>query len=380
MKLAVVTPVLLPYRGGMGTVALENARMAADAMIHTTLYTPYYGNIRRSAPAVEERGGCTIVRLRPLFSYGNAALLLQLFWRLKDADIIHLHYPALGLELPVIFWGLLGKKVFVTYHMDLVGRSPLFCLIFGVYNRTFLPMILRVSTTILVTSLDYAQHSSIIKKFFRTYKKKIIELPNSVDTRRFTPSKSLGAGDTPSILFIGTMDKAHYSKGVDILLHAWAGVMENKTFENGALTLVGDGDMRHHYEVLAGQLGVGGSVDFVGAVSDDALPVIIRRSTCVVLPSTHATEAFGVVLLEAGASGVPVIATNLPGVRSVIQEGETGYLVPPGDAGALTLALVHILEDLPHAQTLGCANLERVRMQYSYDIVAKQFIQTLFDT
>ncbi|MBI4252642.1 glycosyltransferase [Candidatus Uhrbacteria bacterium] len=374
--LTIISPVFPPYRSGQGSVAYENARMASQAGIETAVYTPWYQKLRTQTPHQERTDGFTIQRLRPFFSYGNAACLVQLFWKLRSAQTIHLHYPALGMELPVLFWSLLGKRLIVTYHMDLVGKGRCMQAFFRAYSALFLPLILSKAAVLFVTSSDYAEQSLLLRPFYKNLRKKIIELPNSVDTNIFSPmAPAPMIGEQPMndyILFVGALDAAHYSKGVAVLLEACARLTGSYT-----LVLIGDGDMRALYEQQAHDRGISNHVLFIGSCAHDDLPRWYAHARCLVLPSTDSTEAFGIVIIEAGASGVPSIATRIPGVRSVVQEGETGFLVAPKNAIELAEKIQFILSHPDRARSMGHAAQRRVNERYAYDAVGRIYVRAI---
>ena len=140
---------------------------------------------------------------------------------------------------------------------------------------------------------------------------------------------------TPTILFVGGMDQAHHFKGVTVLLEALllikkSGLMVQAIF-------VGDGTLRESYTERARGMGLADAVRFVGSASESELPFMYNAADLLVLPSTTKGEAFGMVLLEAMASGVPVVASDLPGVRTVAAEG--GILVEPNNPHDLAEAI-----------------------------------------
>jgi glycosyltransferase involved in cell wall biosynthesis len=128
---------------------------------------------------------------------------------------------------------------------------------------------------------------------------------------------------------------------------------------------VGDGDMAATYRRQARDLGLQGRVHFLGRIGPARLPAIYRLADVVVLPSSI-QESFGMVLAEAMACGKPVIASRLPGVRTVVADGTTGLLVPPADPAALAGALTRLLGDAPLRAEMGAAGRRRVLARYDW--------------
>ncbi len=367
MKIASIVAVYPLYGGGLGVVAREHARMLVRDF-DVTVYTPRYARVDES---LREDGGVRVAFLRPLFSYGNAAFLPQLFWKLRAFDIIHLHYPFFGGCVVTIVAALVWrKKLVITYHMDLFGKGGAFRLLFSIANH-IAPFLLGFADCILVTSFDYA-NTSAIAPLVKKKAKNVAEIPNSVDTTRFFQSIQEEAGE-PTILFVGGLDRAHYFKGVDVLLQAISRISDTAF----RLVIVGDGDLRAEYESRASQRDSAARVTFLGTLHGDELFFEYNRSTVVVLPSLDRSEAFGVVLIEAGACGKPVIASDLPGVRSVVDDGRTGFLVKLDDAGDLAEKIALLLNDPERARRMGEAHLARVRKIYSNEKVAAQLLSIM---
>jgi glycosyltransferase involved in cell wall biosynthesis len=111
--------------------------------------------------------------------------------------------------------------------------------------------------------------------------------------------------------------------------------------------------LRPSYERLAVSLGLQDRVRFVGRLNDVDVPLFYRSLDLCVFPSTSSAEAFGLVALEAQGCGIPVIASDLPGVRTVIQDGKTGLLVKPNDKRALAQAIDEILRDPDRRRLMG---------------------------
>lgn len=319
-------------------VAYHHARLLGERGHSVTVFTPQYP-VSGSEKNISEK--FTLVSVPPLLSFGNAAFLPRLAKLLEKSDSIFLHYPFFGgAEFALKARKKQSSSRLITlYHMDTRGRGwrKYF---FSLYKKIYLKKLFFLSDRIIVTSDDYAQHSDI-QGYYRGMKERFRVIPNGVDASHFAPGeknseilKKLGIRDEKIIVFVGALDRAHYFKGVDILLKS----AKNLRVPYKVL-IVGKGELKSKYEKLAFSLGISENVVFFDSVSSEALPEYYRLADVVALPSVDATEAFGMVLIEAMSCGIPVIASDLPGVRSVVENSLTGILVKPRDPRDLTDAL-----------------------------------------
>jgi len=134
--------------------------------------------------------------------------------------------------------------------------------------------------------------------------------------------------------------------------------------------------LRGKFEQLARERNIGRRVHFAGDVSDAALPRYYRAADIHVLPSTARSEAFGLVSLEAAASGIPTVTSDLPGVRTVVIDGETGIRVPPGNPQSLRQALARLIDDADLRKYLGTGARRRATAQYSWDPLIARLEET----
>ncbi len=170
-------------------------------------------------------------------------------------------------------------------------------------------------------------------------------------------SESAQSGVT-RLAFVARLD---HVKGLTILLDAVAAARQNGT--NVELTVVGDGPARSSFERHANKVGVGGSVTFAGYCSQDEVAEILGQSDVFVLPSF--AEGVPVSLMEACASGLPVIATQVGGVSELVIDGETGFIVPPGDAAALRDRIDALVNDPALRSRMGAAGRRRVQSEFA---------------
>ena len=362
MRVAHIVCVFPPYKGGMGNSAFNFAKILAEIGYDATVFTPDYGGAGGGAEEKRFR----IERIKPLVKFGNAAFLPQLFWRLKDFDIIHLHYPFYGAEAAVLLRKLIypkKTKLIIHYHMEPTAEG-LKGLVFKLYRLFITPLLTRTAGVITCASVDYVKHSGIARYYERN-KSKFREVPFGVDIDRFkiedSRFKKLDKS-LKNILFVGGLDKAHYFKGVDTLLKALPVLHVTCCM----LHIVGDGDLRSEYERTAERLGIADKVNFVGMAADDDLPKHYRQCDVFVLPSINRGEAFGMVLLEAMACGKPVVASDLPGVRSVFENGKQGLLAEPGNAADLAEKIKIILSDDDLAKKMGEEGRKLIEEKYTW--------------
>ena len=253
--------------------------------------------------------------------------------------------------------------------MDVVGTG-LVAKFFRWHTQYVLPKILDRADKIIVTSKDYAKQSNLQSRF-AVEPEKFIEIPCGVNHLLFKPrlkDKALmeeyDLYGKKIILFVGGLDKAHYFKGINILIQAM------QHFSDGdkvRCLIVGDGELRSSYQTLVDGLGLSKKVIFTGFAKDNMLPRMYNLADIFVLPSVDKSEAFGIVALEAMASGVPVIASDLPGVRSVVDKQKTGLLVKPSSVDNLVAMIKYLLANPKSAKEYGLAGREKVLRKYTWE-------------
>jgi glycosyltransferase involved in cell wall biosynthesis len=313
-----------------------------------------------------------VKRLRPLVAVGNAGWVPQAIWAVLKSDVIHFHYPFIGGEVVLLAKLFKPKiKIVVTYHMDLQG-SGIKGIFFKLYQAIALQLIRFCADVIIFSSFDYGR-SSAFSSYIKKHSEKCRELPFGVEGNVFYPGDSLNERlICNKVLFVATLDKAHSFKGLPILLRAMCNL------QNGRLVIVGDGDLRESYQRLVVKLEMEDRVTFLGRLNDQDLATEFRTSKLFVLPSISRSEAFGLVILEALSSGVPVVASNLPGVRKVVSNGEDGFLVPPGDVNELREKINLLLNDDKLNDRLGKAGRSKVIEKYSWPAITRLLLTNIY--
>ena len=210
------------------------------------------------------------------------------------------------------------------------------------YEETWGRALARRADRICVVSDAHARTVDYLRATARREPSKLAEIPNGVDLEHFAPvpgdegnpRAALGIpADAVVAAFVATLDRAHWSKRCDLAIEALARAGDERLH----LLVVGGGEWLERHRAEARAAGVAERVHFAGAQPHEALPRYLRAADLLLLTSD--LESFGIVLLEAMACGLPTAATDPPGVRAVVREGETGLLAPRGDAPALAARL-----------------------------------------
>ncbi|OGY89071.1 MAG: hypothetical protein A2677_04340, partial [Candidatus Komeilibacteria bacterium RIFCSPHIGHO2_01_FULL_52_14] len=377
-RVAHIVSTFPPYRGGIGNSAYHlcwELAQLGDRVTVLTSQKPGSESLYNSLPFQVES-------LTPWLYYGNASFVPQLFWRLKRFDIIHLHYPFFGgAEMVYLAQRRLRFPLVIHYHMDVVGEG-LMKKFFTVHTNRVMPRILDAAEKIIVTTIDYAQQSAL-KERLQAEPHKFIVIPLGVNAEVFRPrmrNRDLierhRLHNKKVVLFVGGLDRAHYFKGVNYLIKAFQLIASNDVYR---LLIVGDGNLRKSFESLAVSFGLERKIIFAGSVSDDWLPLYYNLADVFVLSSIDSSESFGIAALEAMSSGLPVVASDLPGVRSVVQKDVTGLLFKPRHVATLAKHLRFLLENPQVGNEFGVQGRLRVTKQFTWDLIGKQ-IHNLYTT
>lgn len=308
---------------------------------------------------VEELNGVRVVKAGRLGTFASMPLSLRqwIYLARLRPDVVHVHSPYPSGEVGA--W-LLKPRVplVVTYHSDVV-RQESWLKVYGPILRC----VLRHAARILPTSTKYLDSSA----WLQPVRDRCTVVPLGVDHQRFSPPHEPYAGP-PILLFVGRL---RYYKGLDTLLRAMVRLPSDVR-----LRVVGTGPMFRPWESLAAELDLVSRVEFVGEVSDADLPAQYHQASLFVLPANARSEAFGMVLTEAMASGLPCVTTEVgTGTSWVVQDGVTGVVVPPEDPQALADALVELLSQPARLREMGVAGRARVETEFTQDRLIDRVMQ-----
>ena len=344
--------------GGTETQAVELALRIPEAGYDVTL-----GCLRARGPLLERLQG-TDVEVQEFYPKGGmdspAGLyqLLRLSWflRRKKFDVVHTHDLWSNL-LGVPAARLAGVHAIVSSRRDLAH--------FDWYQgkrRGWLRRIQNLGGAVLANATPI-RDALIAEDGFAPEKLRVIH--NGVDIKRFQKSGSdrdqmfPEAGNGKLIVLVGNMH-------TDVKGHPWliaAAPAVVQEFPAARFVLVGDGEQRSRFEQQVASLGLQQNFLFLGRRAD--IPKILGCCDIAVLPSR--AEGLPNAVLEYTAAGLPVIASRVGGNAELIDDGETGLLVPPEDSSALSSALLKLLRDPGLAQRIAQGGHESTVRNFSFE-------------
>lgn len=353
MRIAQITAFYLPSQGGIQYYVQQlSAALTRDGH-QVDIITVNTENV---APS-EQRGEGMVYRCARTASYHRGLVSVELASRLlrqRDYDVLHVHVPfPLGLELAAI-GGVIGRTpLVVTHHGTGPKDDRLYTAIAGAYDRVFRQFSLRLVDAIVFLTESYRDELRLSPRSLA--KSRVVR--TGADVERFSPQVDGGAiraryglaPDDVVCLWVGSLNEHNRYKGIDRLLDALA----REDGPRVSALLVGDGPLRAELEAHADARGLRGRVRFAGAIPNEQLPAYYAAADLFVLPSISGPENSPVVVFEAMATGKPVVASSLPGVREIVRDGDTGLLVPPRDVAALAGALSRLAADPSLRARLG---------------------------
>jgi phosphatidylinositol alpha-mannosyltransferase len=361
MKVVHVTQSYYPRPGGVTEhvhhVACELRRRGHDV----TIVTSHAGDDNDQHPGVIRLGRNVLVPMNG--AWVNATVgwnlhrdLSRIFETIQP-DIIHTHCPlAPTLPLMTLTAAPPGARVVGTFH-EAATRNLAYELFRGPLGR----FVTRLDTRIAVSEAARAFASQYFPGDYKV-------VPNGIDCDRFSPRHQPLAelvDDAFNILFVGRMDRR---KGLKYLFRAVA-LASERTSRRLRLIVVGDDDLRRH---LLPKLPANVSLVYAGVVTRTMLPRFYASGDVFCSPATG-RESFGIVLLEAMASGLPLVGTAISGYLTVLRHERNALVVPPKDPQALCAAILRLLDDESLRRRLSVNGLEFAKV-YRWQRVVDQLL------
>lgn len=230
----------------------------------------------------------------------------------------------------------------------------------------------RVYRRAPVVAVSQSTARDLVGRGFR--REAITVIPNGVDLDFFRPDPAVRRFDEPTILYLGRIKRY---KRVDLVIRAASRLRDEGVPIH--LIIAGKGDAEADAQRLVAELGLENSVTLPGYVDEGEKLGLFRKSWLHVLTSPK--EGWGISNLEAAASGTATVASDSPGLRDSVVDGETGFLVPHGDVAALAARIRCVLDDPALRDRLGTA-ARRFALGFSWDAAASrtdQYLRTVLD-
>lgn len=310
---------------------------------------------------IEMMNGVRVIKAARWATVASTPISPALFWQTarQPVDVAHLHFPHPPGE--VANWLLHpARRTVLSYHSDVIRQAGLL--------RFYKPLMKRVLYR--ADALIYGSPPMKNSRYLQPHQAKLHLVPYGIPLDRFLAEPSdaeidrvrvrypIARSDRPRLLFVGRL---RYYKGLHVLIEALSDI-------DAQLMVVGVGPLMAEWQTQARSRGVADRVAWLGEVPDDDLPALYHQSDLFVLPATQPSEAFGLVQVEAMASGVPTVCTELgTGTSWVTLHETTGLVVPPNDARALAGGINRVLADPAWRKSLGAAARARAQAEFSVE-------------
>ncbi|MGV0992756.1 MAG: glycosyltransferase family 4 protein [Mycobacterium sp.] len=358
MRIGMVCPYSFDVHGGVQAHVLQLAEVMRERGHDVSVLAPFSPHVElpdyvvSGGKAVPIPYNGSVARLR----FGPATHRLVKRWiAAGDFDVLHLHEPnAPSLSLLALM--VAEGPIVATFHTSTTKSLAL-----GVFQSLLRPYNEKIVGRIAVS--DLARRWQI-----EALGSDAVQIPNGVDVASFESAAPLPGYPRPgrTVLFLGRFDEPR--KGMAVLLEALPALVNQ--FPDIEILIVGRGDedeLRDDAPAHAGHL------RFLGQVDDAEKASALRSADVYCAPNTGG-ESFGIVLVEALAAGVPVVASDLDAFRRVLIDGEAGRLVPVEDPAALAEALIAVLGDATLRAGYIQAGTEAVQ-RYDWSVVADEIMR-----
>lgn len=358
LRVLLVTSEFPPDIGGIGSHVDELAQGLARAVDAVAVVHPRAFGASDIAP---ERPGVTLyrphlIKAEPFYQWMLRRRLRGLL-RAGRYDLVHVH----GMRPLGATRGLPVPTVFTNHSSGFLKRLQA-----SEGRKTRTARLLQHVRQLIAPSDELVEASRRLG-----YRGPATMIPNGVDPLRFSPGPSsvrakLGiAGNDVVILLARRLVEKN---GVVWFARALAR-LRNHSFR---VLVAGEGPERAPMQAVLGEAGLLDRTIFLGGVANREMPALYRAADLSVLPSL--AEATSIAGLEAMASGLPLVGTEVGGIPTIIANGETGFLVPPRDPDAMAVALDRLIDDGDLRQRLGAAARAKVEREFAWPVIVGRTI------
>lgn len=361
LRIAQVTEYYYPHLGGV-TEHVQNLSQQLRARGHSSIViTSHMSREPERDPFVHRIGKSLVLLSNGSFARITLALgllgAIESLLRDNEIDLVHVHgplAPALGLVAPEAARRL-GIPVVATFH-SWFRRSVAYAVLQGPLQQRLDRFAARIAVS-----------EPVVRALSRYFRSEWEIIPNGVNLSYFHPNgRDPGDARThgPRLLFLGRLDPRN---GLETVLAAMPRILAR--YPTAQLAVAGGGPLRPYYEIRARPLG--DRVRFLGRVYEGR-PDHYASADVYLCPTDKAS--FGITLLEAMASGTPIIASDIIGFRELAAGGAETVLVPPGDPAAWAEATIGLIADSARRAAMGSAGFAKAA-GYSWPLVAGRILE-----
>lgn len=360
MKIIQVAPYYFPHIGGMENCAKAISDRLALNRHQVNVFTSDIGYKKKS----KESDANLSIHYLKAWEFAHTPIIPLLFFKLlkiPQDSIIHLHVSQPFVS--EIVW-LVSKIKNIPYiaqvHSD-IGPSGKMGFLLPFYKKIFLRRVLLSASRIIVPTADYVE---LISNKYKISKNNICIVPCGVDLKNFR-QLTVKLHNPIRLLFVGRLQ---IQKNIPLLIKSFKKILDNNNF-NVELNIVGEGEDRNKIIQLIKSLNLENKIHLLGALKGKRLYGRYSNSDIFILTSIY--ESFGIVLIEAMASGLPVIVSDIPSVRNVVINEKTGMLVSLSEV-EFAKVIKEIIINPSLRKKLIANGLKEVK-KYDWDSIVKRY-------
>ena len=375
MKILIELTYYRPHTSGLTIYAERLATALAKRGHQVTILTSQYD---KTLPREEMMDGVRVVRVPVLLRISKGVIMPTLgitaSRMVKENDVVHLHLPQFD-AAGFAFRGRRQKKATViTYHCDLLMPKGIFNWVVNQVVHLMNRIAAFYTDRIVAYTQDYAEHSPYLSSY--TDKLEVINPPVIVPEISTETIKRYRQEHNPhdNHPVIGMAARFATEKGVEVLLNASEEILRDYPkaefwFAGPYENIMGE---QHYFERLRPKIEAlqkAGHWKFLGLLSPEVMAAFYPNLDILTIPSLNSTESFGLVQIEAMMNGVPVISSNLPGVRQPVLRHQMGRVIPIGDSSALAQAVRELMEE----KNSYSDRKTTIREMYAPDTIAQRY-------
>ena len=375
MKILIELTYYRPHTSGLTIYAERLATALAGRGHQVTVLTSQYDE---SLPREEMMEGVRVVRVPVLLRISKGVIMPTLgitaSRMVKENDVVHLHLPQFDAAGFALRGRLHKKATVITYHCDLLMPKGVFNWMVNQVVHLMNRLAASFTNRIVAYTRDYADHSPYLSSY--PDKLEVIDPPvvmpeiKAAEVERFRQEHN--SQDNHPV--IGMAARFATEKGVEVLLNASEEILRDFPqaefwFAGPYENIMGE---QHYFERLRPKIEAlqqAGHWKFLGLLSPEAMAAFYPNLDILTIPSLNSTESFGLVQIEAMMNGVPVISSNLPGVRQPVLRHKMGRVIPIGDSKALAQAVRELVEEKKAYGERKAA----IREMYAPDTIAQKY-------